>query len=62
MIGRNKEKSFMMLSNSKRIVIEVKFQHQENKRKRQIRRPGRDDAQQIPQRKIQKKQTSDHES
>jgi hypothetical protein len=59
-IGRSKEQTLMLLSNSKRIIIEVKFSTLK-KRKRQIRRSGRDDAQ-IPQRKIQRKQTSGHES
>jgi hypothetical protein len=37
-------------------------QASEKKRRRQTRRPGRGDAQQIPQSKIQRKQTSGQES
>jgi hypothetical protein len=41
----------MLLRNSKRIIIKVKVKAdkpQRKKRRRRTRRPGRDDAQQIP--------------
>jgi hypothetical protein len=52
----------MLLRNSKRMIIKVKADKPHKKKRRQARRPGRDDAQQIPQRKIQSKQTSGQES